>query len=187
MVRYSRLEDETKVARSRGERLRCRFKKTREVGAAIKGMDVDKAIAYLEAVIEGKRGVACRRYTGGISHHGPGKNVHAPGNAVAFPAKPAKHFIELLKNIKANAETKALGDKLKIAHVQVNAAIKMRRRTYRAHGRIGPYQATPSHIEIIARPADYVVEKPVEEEKKKRLSRKAVARLRLRLPNGTSA
>merc|ERR1712198_440367 len=35
-----------------------------------------------------------------------------------------------------------------IEHIQVNRAPKMRRRTYRAHGRINPYMSSPCHIEI---------------------------------------
>ena len=33
--------------------------------------------------------------------------------------------------------------------LQVNRAPKMRRRTYRAHGRINPYMSSPCHIEIV--------------------------------------
>merc|ERR1719234_2732533 len=39
-------------------------------------------------------------------------------------------------------------DHLIIEHIQVNRAAKMRRRTYRAHGRINPYMSSPCHIEI---------------------------------------
>jgi len=38
---------------------------------------------------------------------------------------------------------------LVIDHIQVNRAPKIRRRTYRAHGRINPYQSSPCHIELI--------------------------------------
>ena len=37
--------------------------------------------------------------------------------------------------------------------VQVNRAAKMRRRTYRAHGRINPYMSSPCHIEVRTRSA----------------------------------
>lgn len=40
-------------------------------------------------------------------------------------------------------------DGLCVSHIQVNAAPKQRRRTYRAHGRINPYQSSPCHIELI--------------------------------------
>ena len=39
--------------------------------------------------------------------------------------------------------------KLYISHIQVNAAPTLRRRTYRAHGRIGPYMSNPCHIQLI--------------------------------------
>lgn len=40
-------------------------------------------------------------------------------------------------------------------HIQVNQAMKQRRRTYRAHGRVNPYMSSPCHVEVIltAKPA----------------------------------
>ncbi len=32
---------------------------------------------------------------------------------------------------------------------QVNRAMRQRRRTYRAHGRINPYMSSPCHVELI--------------------------------------
>merc|ERR1719305_2096318 len=55
----------------------------------------------------------------------------------------------MLKNAESNTEYKGLdADHLIIEHIQVNRAAKMRRRTYRAHGRINPYMSSPCHIEI---------------------------------------
>ena len=52
----------------------------------------------------------------------------------------------MLKNAESNAELKGLDlDSLVIEHIQVNKAPKMRRRTYRAHGRINPYMSSPCH------------------------------------------
>lgn len=39
---------------------------------------------------------------------------------------------------------------LVIDHVQVDRAAKGRRRTYRAHGRIGPYLSSQAHIQMYA-------------------------------------
>ena len=51
--------------------------------------------------------------------------------------KSAAILLQLLKNAESNAEVKMLNtDSLVVDHVQVNRAAKMRRRTYRAHGRI---------------------------------------------------
>jgi hypothetical protein len=39
-------------------------------------------------------------------------------------------------------------DNLMISHIQVNKAMRQRRRTYRAHGRVNPYMSSPCHIEL---------------------------------------
>jgi len=58
-------------------------------------------------------------------------------------------ILDMLKNAESNAEYKGLdADHLVVDHIQVNRAPKMRRRTYRAHGRINPYMSSPCHIEI---------------------------------------
>ena len=55
----------------------------------------------------------------------------------------------LVNNLEANANAKNLKN-LTIDHVQVNRAAKGRRRTYRAHGRIGPYLSSQAHIQMFA-------------------------------------
>ena len=64
--------------------------------------------------------------------------------------KSAEFLLRMLKNAESNAELKGLDvDSLVIEHIQVNKAPKMRRRTYRAHGRINPYMSSPCHSEMI--------------------------------------
>lgn len=50
----------------------------------------------------------------------------------------------------------------------------MRRRTYRAHGRINPYQRSPCHVEFILEEDEEVVEKGADEEArpKKKIAKK---------------
>lgn len=60
-----------------------------------------------------------------------------PGSQGRWPLKSAQVLIQLLKNAESNAEVRMLNtDALVIEHIQVNRAEKLRRRTYRAHGRI---------------------------------------------------
>lgn len=40
-------------------------------------------------------------------------------------------------------------DNLVVSHIQVNRAMRQRRRTYRAHGRVNPYMSSPCHIELV--------------------------------------
>lgn len=87
-------------------------------------------------------------------------------------------MLQLLKNAESNADYKGLdGDRLVIEHIQVNRAPSLRRRTYRAHGRINPYMSSPCHIEVILAEKEEVVAKPTEEEPtKKKVSKKKLAR-----------
>jgi len=62
-----------------------------------------------------------------------------------------KIVLDLLKNLEANANVKNLDvEKLYLTHVLIQHAAKGRRRTYRAHGRIGPYMNNPAHVEMWA-------------------------------------
>ncbi len=45
-------------------------------------------------------------------------------------------------------------DNLVISHIQVNRAMRQRRRTYRAHGRVNPYMSSPCHIELMVTEKD---------------------------------
>ena len=122
---------------ARGSYLTVHFKNAREVGRAIRGMPLVKAERYLNDVIAHKQAVAFTRYNGGVGRHAQGHMVKAPGNQCRWPEAACKFFLVLLTNLKANGEAKGLNAKdLKISHVQVNHAPVMRRRTYRAHGRI---------------------------------------------------
>ena len=122
---------------ARGSYLTVHFKNAREVGRAIRHMPLVKAEKYLNDVIAHKQAVAFTRYNGGVGRHAQGHLVKAPGNQCRWPEAACKFFLVLLNNLKANGEAKGLNVKdLKISHVQVNHAPVMRRRTYRAHGRI---------------------------------------------------
>ena len=123
---------------TRGSYLTVHFKNAHEVGAAIKGMPLVKAEKYLNDVIAHKNAIAFRRYNGSIGRHAQGHMVKASGNICRWPEAACKFFLVLLNNLKANGEAKGLNVKdLVINHVAVNQAPVMRRRTYRAHGRIG--------------------------------------------------
>eukprot|EP01123_Difflugia_compressa_P004717 TRINITY_DN161_c0_g1_i6.p1 TRINITY_DN161_c0_g1~~TRINITY_DN161_c0_g1_i6.p1 ORF type:complete len:188 (+),score=31.03 TRINITY_DN161_c0_g1_i6:160-723(+) len=161
-ARYSKTpENPTKSVCAKGSNLRVHFKNTRETAQAIKGMKLRKAQKYLKDVMEKKQAVPFRRYNGGIGRKAQGKMHPCHNGQAGWPKKSAEFLLNLLKNAEANAEVKGLDlDLLKIVHVQVNRAPKMRRRTYRAHGRIGPYMTSPSHIELILTEKEEDVKKP---------------------------
>jgi large subunit ribosomal protein L17e len=135
-----------------------------EVGRAIKGMKLDKAKAYLERVLLKKDVVPYMRHKGGKGRHAQAKN-HKWVVGSGWPAKSTKMMLKLLENAGANAKDKnkdaELASKpLILSHVQVNRARKMRRRTYRAHGRMGPYVRSPCHVEVVVEAEAAKVSKP---------------------------
>jgi len=162
------------------------FKHCREIAQAIKGLSIEKAKKYLSDVLEYKAAIPFTKYTGGIGRHSYAKVTNTPGDKVAWPQKATKTFLDLLTNIQSNAESKGLDmDKVKITHACANQAPKMRRRTYRAHGRINAYMSSPAHIEIVASEVNDEVEK--EEEVAPKMSRKQIAQKNSRIKVGGGA
>jgi large subunit ribosomal protein L17e len=159
MVRYAaHTIPNAKSARARGSYLRVSFKNTRETAQAINGWKLQRALVYLENVINHKEAVPMRRYAGSTGRTAQGKAFGV--SKARWPVKSAEQLLGLLKNAEANADTKGLDtSNLVVKHIQVNQAPKGRRRTYRAHGRINPYMTNPCHIELILTEADEVVQK----------------------------
>ena len=114
-----------------------------------------KAKEYLEAVIDHKRCIPFLKYNGSTGRTGQAKEFKTTKGR--WPEKSCRFVLDLLTNLLANAETNNLDkDKLVISGVRVNEAVKGRRRTYRAHGRINAYMSCNSHVELTG--AERIVE-----------------------------
>ena len=161
MVRYSWDRDEQdNLVKARGAYLRVHYKNTREVVHAIRGMPLNRAVVYLNNVLAKKEIVPFKRYrNGGIGRKAMCKQVK--WSQGRWPVKSCNFVLDLLKNAESNAEVKGLDpEALYIKHAQVNRAPHMRRRTYRAHGRINPYKSSPCHVEMILMAKKQDVPKP---------------------------
>ncbi|GAA5957624.1 hypothetical protein JCM10213_001419 [Rhodosporidiobolus nylandii] len=145
------IKDRKAVGISRGSYLRVHYKNTRETAAATTGLTLAKAIKFLEDVQTHTQCVPFRRHNGSV-----GRTAQAKVHGVVqgrWPVKSAKFLLALIKNAQANAEVNGLDkDELYVKNIVVQQAPKMRRRTYRAHGRINPYQSSPTHLEIVLAP-----------------------------------
>ncbi|TFK88208.1 60S ribosomal protein L17/L23 [Polyporus arcularius HHB13444] len=185
MVRYAAAALATnpeKTSRARGEYLRTHFKNMREVAAALTGLKLTKAYAYLSDVSDHKQIIPFRRFAGGVGRASQAKQFKATQGR--WPEKSVKFILRLLKNAESNADAKNLElEDLVIKNIVVQQAPKTRRRTYRAHGRINPYQGHPCHVEIILSASDSEVErakdKDVAAPSLTGLNRRQVARRRI--------
>merc|ERR1711948_13602 len=181
MGRYAAEPDNaTKSAKARGSNLRVHFKNTREAAQAIKKMPLNRATAYLKNVVEQKEIIPFRRFMGGVGRHAQAK-VHGTSQG-RWPKKSAEFLLHLLKNAESNAEYKGLdADHLVVDHIQVNRAPKMRRRTYRAHGRINPYMSSPCHIELclVEKEGAFAKAGAAAEPEKKKVSQKKLKKQKL--------
>ena len=165
MGKYSVTLDSAKTCKAQGSNLRVKYKNMRETCAAIRGMPLKKAQRYVEDVIAHKDIVPFRRHNGGVGHHAQAKKYKH--TSARWPEKACRFLMDLLTNAESNAEIQGLEvDNLLIKHIQVNRAPTMRRRTYRAHGRIGPYMAHPCHVEMILAAKEDTVQKPEDGSKK---------------------
>jgi len=176
-------ENPAKACKAKGSDLRVHFKNTRETAMTLKNMSLRKAQKFLEDVLAHKQAVPFRSFRGGIGRHAQAK-AHKVTQC-RWPKKSCEILLNLLKNAESNAEGKNLDvDALHITHIQVNRAPKMRRRTYRAHGRINPYMSNPCHVELILSEKEAPVKKGTEEgqpqKKQKKVSKKKLAKERLR-------
>merc|ERR1712086_59459 len=166
-----------------GVDLRVHYKNTYETANAIRSMTLRVAQKYLKAVVEKKRCIPFRKHTGCAGRTPQAKEFKRSQGR--WPVKSCKILLDLLKNAESNAEYKNLDtENLSIQHIQVNPAQQGRRRTYRAHGRIGPYMSCPCHIEMILQEKDESVEKPKEDAKPKKFTRKQIAKRKLRVGGG---
>ena len=183
MVKYSAKTDNgAKAAKAMGTHIRVHFKHCREIANAIKGKTVPAAKSYLQNVLLYKEAIPFTKYTAGIGRHAAAKQYKTPGDKVAWPQKATKTFLDLLTNIASNSEAKGLDvSKVFLTHANCNQAPKMRRRTYRAHGRINAYMSCPAHISLVGEEKSEEIVKEKEEVKVVKRSKKQLAQTRAKM------
>lgn len=138
---------------------------TRETCQAVKGLSLKRAKAFLHDVINHKDCVPFRRFADDAGRTAQAKRHNATQGR--WPEKSCRFVLDLLQNAESNAEVQGLDvDNLVVSHIQANMAPKLRRRTYRAHGRINAFMSSPSHIELILSAKPEPVARAAEEQGK---------------------
>jgi len=111
-------------------------------------MTLLRAKRYLHNVIRHQEAVPIFHFKGGYGRHAQAKAWGV--SQCAWPRKSVYAVLKLLQNAESNAVAKSLKPaNLYVSHAHVNQAPNIRRRTFRAHGRIGPWYYSPTHLEMI--------------------------------------
>ena len=121
-------------------------KHAREVAVAVKGLSIEKARDFLQAVINKDRAVKFGRFKNQVGHKAD------PGMmAGRYPQKTAKEFVKVLDNLESNAEYKGMDlDRLKIINATVHKGVVVKRFIPRAMGRATPKNNVLTHVELVA-------------------------------------
>ena len=138
--------DATKHVRSSVREKDMSHKHAREVAVAIKGLSIERARDYLQAVINKQRAVAFGRYKNQVGHRSD------PGMMSGrYPQKTAKEFIKVLDNLESNAEYKGMDmDRLKIINATTHKGVVIKRFIPRAQGRATDKNDVLTHVELVA-------------------------------------
>jgi len=142
---YDKAYDPSKIARAMGRELRVSPKDAAEVCRQIRGKPLEKALDYLERVIEGKQAVPYKRYYRKLAHQKSLQGWHSG----RYPVKACEAIIEVLENARNNAKYKGLDeDSLFVRHISVRKGFTIRGFRHRARGRVVEFNTPTTNIEV---------------------------------------
>ena len=148
---YNKDVDEAKTARAMAKSLKISPKHSVEICSAIRGMEVAKAKAYLEDVIDMKKSVPFKRHNKKVGHR-KGQEGWAAGR---YPVKAAEQILKVLENAEANAEYKGMDtEKLFIEHISSHKGVVIPGYIPRAFGRMTPFNTPTTQIQIVLQEAN---------------------------------
>ncbi len=141
--------DGKKVSKVILKNKRASLKYATEFARELKNKPIKKAEALLNDILEKKRYLPLRKYNKKVAHR-PGKSESGVKSG-RYPTGTTKIFLELMQNLRANADYKGLdSDKLVIKNIFASEGF--RRMGYQSQGRIsGKRRKRKSiHLEAIA-------------------------------------
>ena len=108
-------------------------------------MHLNKAVAYMKAVIAKERCIPFNRFSGSIGRTAQTKEFKSPTSKGRWPEKSCRILLGMLKNAESNAEVKGLDvDALVIDHIQVK--ITNFSQTELGYNRLSKLSRIPSQI-----------------------------------------
>ena len=122
------------------------LKHSKAIARAIKGMTVEDAEAYLDAVIAEERSVPFKQHNTGVGH----RSDIDGWDAGRYPEKASKDFKKLLENARNNATEQGFdGPAMEIAHIAPHKVGERPGRKPRAFGRASAWNTTLCDVEVV--------------------------------------
>ena len=149
---YTQLLEGSNLVSARAVNIDCHHKHCYHIAKAIRGMNADLAIQYLEDVIDKKRAIPYQRRSrkgrGGNTMAGHRKGKMGPGK---FPNKASKEFIKLINSAMDNARQRydtIDPEDMIITHVAAHIGQVSTNWRPRAMGRASPSNHYQVNLEI---------------------------------------
>ncbi len=138
--------DPDKTARASGRELRMSPKAAREICNELRGLRLEAAKTYLEAVIAMRQAVPYRRHDKKVGHR---KGLHKADSG-RYPVKASKEIMRVLTNAENNADYKGLDlDRLRVTHISAYPGRVIKRFIERARGRSTQFNEQLVHVEVV--------------------------------------
>lgn len=145
-INYSVEADPETTAKAMLRERPISLKHSKAIARAIRGMTVEDAEAYLDAVIAGDRSVPFKQHNTGVGH----RSDIDGWDAGRYPEKASKDFKKLLENAQNNGIEKGFdGPAMEIAHIAPHKVGERPGRKPRAFGRASPWNTTLCDVEIV--------------------------------------
>ncbi len=149
---YTQLLEGANLVSARTVDVDCHHKHCYHIAKAIRGMNADEAISYLEDVIEKKRAIPYQRRSrkgrGGNTMAGHRKGKMGPGK---YPNKASKEFIKLINSAMENARQRydtIDPEEMMITHVAAHRGQVATNWKPRARGTSSPSNHYQMNLEI---------------------------------------
>ena len=127
------------------------LKHSKAIAREIKGMTVDEAHSYLDAVIDEEQSVPFKQHNTGVGH----RSDIEGWDAGRYPEKASKNFKKLLTNVANNADQQGFdGESMVITHVAPHKVDESVGRKPRAMGKADPWNTTLCDVELVVTEPD---------------------------------
>lgn len=141
-LKYS-VETGEDACKAMGRDFNVSFKNMVVIAKYLRGMNLEKAIADLEATVKLEKPIPFTKFNKGIGHR-KGDEVKTG----KYPKKAAQYTLEVLQNLRANAEFKGLDPaNVVIVHAQANHGVSRPRR--RPKGRWTIWETEYCHLQVV--------------------------------------